>query len=75
VIGEVGDSMPLLAVEDVLRTRRFDEIIIVSRPSSRVSRWMRLDLPHRISRRFGRPVNAVIQPVDGAPGADYEVAA
>ena len=58
VSGEVGDWMPLLAIEDALRTREFDEII-VSTLSPRISRWIRLDLPHRVAYRFGLPVTHV----------------
>ncbi|MEO8292361.1 MAG: hypothetical protein ABI635_04410 [Actinomycetota bacterium] len=58
VSGEVGDWTPMLAVADALRTRRFDEIIVVTLPPG-PSRWIRLDLPRRIALRFGLPVGLV----------------
>lgn len=59
--GEVGDSDPLLAVATVLSRGSFDEIVVSTLHSS-VSRWMRLDLPSRIERRFGLPVTTVEAP-------------
>lgn len=63
VDGIVGDSDPVAAVEDAINLRGFDEII-VSAPSPRVSRWLKLDLPSKISG-MGLPVHA-IEPSDEA---------
>lgn len=57
--GEVGDSYPLLAVDDVLRREHFDEIILSTLPPG-VSRWLKLDLPHRFEQRFGLPVTHIV---------------
>lgn len=57
VDGMVGDSDPVAAVEDAINLRGFDEII-VSAPSPRVSRWLKLDLPSKISG-MGLPVHIV----------------
>lgn len=57
VDGMVGDSDPVAAVEDAINLRGFDEII-VSAPSPRLSRWLRLDLPSKISG-MGLPVRTV----------------
>ena len=57
VDGMVGDSDPVAAVEDAINLRGFDEII-VSAPSPRVSRWLKLDLPSKISG-MGLPVHTV----------------
>lgn len=52
--GHVGDANPLAAVEDALHLRGFDEIIVSTLPS-RISRWMRIDLPSKL-RALGVPV-------------------
>ena len=49
--GEVGDPNPLLAIEDALREREVDGIILSTLPAG-VSRWLKLDLPHRLAARF-----------------------
>jgi len=49
--GEVGDPNPLLAIEDALREREVDGIILSTLPAG-VSRWLGLDLPHRLTARF-----------------------
>ena len=57
--GSAGDPNPLQAIADVLATRDFDEIIVSTLPP-RVSRWLRLDLLHRVERRFDLPVTHVV---------------
>lgn len=60
----VGDPSPLLAIEDHLRDNPdyYDALIICTFPPA-VSRWLRLDLPHRAERKFGLPViHIVAQP-------------
>jgi hypothetical protein len=57
--GEVGDEDPVLAVGDVLRRERFDEIIVSTLPPG-VSRWLKRDLPHRLERRYGVAVTHVV---------------
>jgi len=57
--GEVGDANPVLAVEDALRVQGFDEIIVSTLPPG-VSRWLKLDLPHRVEAAFGLPVTHVV---------------
>jgi hypothetical protein len=57
VEGMVGDPDPVAAVEDAINLRGFDEIII-STPSPRFSRWLRLDLPSKISG-MGLPVRTI----------------
>lgn len=56
--GAVGPSQPLLAIDRVVRDRPVDEVIVSSLPLS-VSRWLRMDLPHRARRRFGLPVTTI----------------
>jgi hypothetical protein len=59
VTGEVGDGMPLLAMEDACRAQGFDEIILSTLPPG-MSRWLKLDLPNRAISRLGLPVTHVI---------------
>ena len=57
--GEVGDGRPLQAIDDVLAREAFDEIVLSTLPP-RMSRWLKLDLIHRVQTAFGLPVRHVI---------------
>ena len=57
VAGLVGCAEPLAAIQDAVNLRGFDEIIISTLPQ-RVSRWARLDLPHKAAG-LGLPVTTV----------------
>ena len=57
VEGMVGDTNPLNAVCDAINLHGFDEIILSTLPT-RVSRWVRLDLPHKIAA-LGVPVTTI----------------
>jgi hypothetical protein len=57
VEGMVGDAEPLAAIQDAVNIHGFDEIIISTLPT-RVSRWLRLDLPHKVAG-LGLPVTTV----------------
>jgi hypothetical protein len=57
VEGIVGSSDPIAAVEDAINLRGFDEVIISTLPA-RVSKWLRLDLPSKVSG-LGLPVTTV----------------
>ena len=57
VEGIVGDAEPLAAIQDAINLRGFDEIIISTLPT-RVSRWLRLDLPSKAAG-LGLPVTTV----------------
>jgi hypothetical protein len=59
VTGEVGDASPMLAIADALLGLEVDEIILSTLPAG-ASRWLRQDLPHRVERRFERPVAHVV---------------
>ena len=63
VEGIVGDPDPGAAVQDAVNLRGFDEVII-STLSPRLSRWLKLDLPSKISG-MGLPVTTVT-PADDA---------
>ena len=57
VEGVIGVSNPVDAVADAVNTRGFDEVI-VSTLSRRVSKWLHLDLPHKVAG-MGLPVTTV----------------
>jgi hypothetical protein len=57
VAGIVGDPDPVAAVNDAVNAHGFDEIIISTLPA-RVSRWLKLDLPSKLSGT-GLPVTTV----------------
>jgi hypothetical protein len=57
VEGIIGDPEPLAAIQDAVNLNGYDEIIISTLPS-RVSRWLRLDLPHKAAG-LGLPVTTV----------------
>ena len=57
VHGLVGAAEPLAAIQDAVNLRGFDELIISTLPT-RVSRWARLDLPHKAAG-LGLPVTTV----------------
>jgi hypothetical protein len=57
VEGIVGSTDPAAAVQDAINLRGFDEVI-VSTLSPRLSRWLKLDLPSKVSG-MGLPVNTV----------------
>jgi hypothetical protein len=67
VEGMVGDPEPLNAVQDAVNLRGYDEIIISTLPK-RVSRWMRLDLPHKVGG-LGLPVTTVTAKERATAGA------
>jgi len=64
VEGVVGSANPVDAVSDAVNTRGFDEVI-VSTLSRRVSKWLHLDLPHKVAG-MGLPVTTVTA-TDHAP--------
>jgi hypothetical protein len=53
----VGDAEPLAAIQDAINLHGFDEIIISTLPT-RISRWMKLDLPSKAAG-LGLPVTTV----------------
>lgn len=57
VDGMIGVPEPLAAIQDAVNLHGFDEIIISTLPT-RVSRWLRLDLPHKAAG-LGLPVTVV----------------
>src|SRR4051812_35506593 len=59
VDGVVGDSDPMVAVQDAWDPRRFDEVIVATLPTA-ASRWMAADLPRRVERLTGARVTRVV---------------
>lgn len=57
VDGLIGDPAPLTAIEDAVNLVGFDEIILSTLPA-RVSRWLHLDLPSKVTG-LGLPVTTV----------------
>jgi GABA permease len=65
--GQVGDMVPLAAIEDALRTFPADMIVISTHPVAR-SRWLKKDLVERARKKFARPVVHVVSHVsENAP--------
>jgi hypothetical protein len=59
VTGAVGDPSPMMTIVDCLREAPYDEVVLSTLPVG-VSKWVRLDLPSRVRRRFGVPVTHVV---------------
>jgi hypothetical protein len=66
--GEVGDERPIQAIADVLMREPFDEIILSTLPPG-MSRWLKMDLPHRVEAAYGLPVTHIIGQPSPAHGA------
>lgn len=59
VDGAVGDADPMRAVADHWDPHRFDEVIVSTLPGA-ASKWLLIDLPHRIARHTGVQVTHVL---------------
>ena len=59
VRGEIGDSDPLQAIEDALRTFGADEIIISTHPEGR-SNWLERGVVEGARQRFAVPITHVV---------------
>jgi hypothetical protein len=66
VEGVVGDPDPVVAVMDVWDPMKFDEIVVSTLPTGS-SRWLGLDLPHRLEKLTAVPVRHVVS--DPPPAA------
>ncbi|HEY5044999.1 MAG TPA: hypothetical protein VII53_04005 [Solirubrobacteraceae bacterium] len=64
VEGIVGAPDPVVAVHDAINLRGFDEVIVSTLPTT-LSRWLKLDLPSKISGA-GLPVTTVTPNEDAA---------
>jgi len=52
---EVGDTDPVQAIEDALRTFNADEVLVVTRPADDAT-WLEQDSAEEARERFGVPV-------------------
>jgi GABA permease len=60
VEGRLGDPDPLAAVQDELNIHGpYDEIIVSTLPTH-LSKWLKLDLPHKVEGLTDKPVTHVI---------------
>jgi hypothetical protein len=68
VEGKVGDPDPVVAVMDMWDPMKFDEIVVSTLPTGS-SRWLGLDLPHRLEKLTSVPVRHVVSrpPAEEAP--------
>ena len=58
VAGKIGsDPAPLTSIEDAVNVDGYDEVIISTLPA-RVSRWLHLDLPHKLNG-LGLPITTI----------------
>ena len=65
--GKVGDPDPIAAVQDEVNFTSYDEVIVSTLPGG-VSKWLKLDLPHRVGRVTGLPVTHVTAHEAKVPG-------
>ena len=59
VEGVVGPADPIDAVFEIWDPKRFDEVIVSTLPGA-ASKWLEVDLPHRIARHTGVTVRHVL---------------
>jgi hypothetical protein len=57
--GEVGDSDPLLAIDDALADFQATEIVLSTHPAGR-SNWLEKNLPRRAAQRFDLPITYLV---------------
>jgi hypothetical protein len=58
VDGIVGDPNPATAISELLSRKQFDEVALSTLPKS-VSRWLHLDIPRQVGRKFHIPVTVI----------------
>jgi hypothetical protein len=66
--GKVGDPDPIAAVQDEVNFASYDEVIVSTLPGG-ISKWLKLDLPHRVERTTGLPTTHVIAQEAKVPSA------
>ena len=59
VSGQVGDPDPIVATMELWDPMQFDEIVVSTLPTGS-SRWLGLDLPHRLEKLTSVPVHHVV---------------
>ena len=70
VDGVVGDPDPCAAVKDTWDPAEFDEIVVSTLPTH-TSKWLQLDLPHRVGRMTGVPVRHVVASEKRTPARQH----
>jgi hypothetical protein len=63
--GVVGDPDPVVALHETWDPRNFDEVIVSTLPT-RTSKWLQVDLPHRVQQITGLVVSHVVAAGDRA---------
>jgi hypothetical protein len=58
VDGDIGDPDPGKAINEVLARKQVDEVALSTLPKG-ISRWLRLDIPSQIERKFRIPVTVI----------------
>ena len=58
VDGEVGDPDPVAAVSDSAHAGSYDEVIVSTLPKH-LSKWLKLDVAHKVAHTTGLPVTHV----------------
>jgi hypothetical protein len=66
--GKVGDPDPIAAVQDEVNFARYDEVVVSTLPGG-ISKWLKLDLPHRVERTTGLPTTHVLAQEAKVPSA------
>ena len=57
-MGRTGDADPLAATTDAVNDGEFDEVIVSTLPKH-VSKWLHLDLPHKVAHATSLPTEHV----------------
>jgi hypothetical protein len=52
VEGKIGDHDPIAAVHDEWDPKRYDEVVVSTLPTG-ASKWLQVDLPHRVEKLTG----------------------
>src|SRR5581483_12126084 len=59
VDGTLADPDPMLALTEAWNPREYDEIVVCTLPTG-ASRWLQVDLPHRLQKLTDAPVTHVV---------------
>ena len=59
VEGQIGDPDPLVAVQEAWDPTSYDDIVVATLPTH-ASKWLLVDLPHRVERLTGVHVTHVV---------------
>jgi GABA permease len=58
VEGDIGDPDPGKAINEFLTRKQVDEVALSTLPKG-ISRWLRLDIPRQVERKFRIPVTVI----------------